>query len=77
MELELGIVKFIELTIDLTEKILINVELMREEKSWKREVMKEEALADVGHWNSDQWRQKMFEELTIENWNDCMGDEAW
>ena len=72
MELELGIVKFIELTIDLTEKILINVELMREEKSWKEK-----------HWQmlvteiQDQWRQKMFVELTIENWNDCMGDEVW
>ena len=72
MELELGIVKFIELTIDLTEKILINVELMREEKSWKKK-----------HWQmlvtgiQIKWRQKMFEELTIENWNDCMDDEVW
>ena len=24
----------------------------------------------------DQWRQKMFVELMIENWNDCMGDEV-
>ena len=72
MELELGIVKFIELTIDLTEKILINVELMREGKSWKNE-----------HWQmlvtgiQIKWRQKMFEELTIENWNDCMDNEVW